>query len=719
MKIKGSKKNKIIAAAGIALISTVLIAVGIVGLVKSSKSESSVEVLEKSKISNLFNIKQAEGDLDDESSSSSSSSRTTSSQSRASTSSGSSTSTSTSSRAPSRTQQKSNVQSTTTSKPSSTAPVTSDVQMPSNVDSEIPTTPTTPTTPEPTPATTTPEPTPIVSDVQPPSNSGSETPAASSSATGGYTITINNSISNHIYKAYQIFTGDLHEKVLSNIEWTPKFEAYGIDIINELEAYCEEVYKEKIFENCKTAAELANILSTSERKESLASQFTKIVGDKIEKNNIETEYFATGSSSCKISGLEAGYYMVVDTNINSKDDSYSKYLLDVAGNVDMEIKAIKPSLNKKVSGGGKIDDTHNTSTCYPDGYKVDGKMPYEIKFTLEARIPTNQSEKYKEKDKEFLAEYDNYEYTIVDIVDEGFDLLENSGEKKIEFTVKKTVKGNDETSVDTVLDIPYDFAYINTGDEANLTKYNLSTDLKGSNKKVFIIALNVKELVANNKVNPGDTIKFEYNARLNGNHKTGSEPNVNEAYLIYSDNPYNKDSKSQTTNAPTYTYSIDLELLKTEKGKTDLLSGAKFEIYGSTADGKKESFIEEIQTTKDDESGKVKSAEYNSLGIGKYYITETKAPEGYNTLNEDIVLEVLCEEVKDGIPQWKIKFSSPNNLVKKVNEENLNKISLQVENTTGFVLPTTGGIGTVIFTVVGLSMMATAAIALKSNKKEM
>lgn len=711
MKGKTIKNKKILVAIGIVTVCTVLITAGILKLVNNSRTESSVEYLEKSKISNLFNIKQAEGDEDD----SLSASRTPS---RSSSNIGNSTDDRTSAQ-----------RSTTTTKQVASSKAPAKEQSSSSSSQTTPSADENPNTPvTPPPSEKQDEPTIDNKNDEPTVPEKPEEPTTPD-VTSGYTITIDNAIKGHIYEAYQIFQGNLYEhvengvtkKILSDIKWGPDFEESEADIIKALKEKYSGV-DEHYYDNCKTAADVADVLA---KNEAHAKEFSIIIGNIIKDKNITTTHKTDSSKEdYKITGLESGYYIVVDSQIADKDDAYSRYFLNVVSNVTMEVKSIVPNLGKTVSGGVKIDDTHNTETYY-------GKenTNYGLTFNLQAMIPTNQTKNTENNhSKEYLAEYANYEYFIVDIVDKGFDLYKEDNKVVV---IAKDKDGK-------TLDIDFTVDNITLTKE-NKDEYKIEDITAYTGKTIFKITINnLKKEVADGKLNPGDIVTFEYKAKLNGEHNVGDNPNINEAYLIYSDNPHDALSKSRTTENKTYTYSIDLELskiaeLKSEDDEKTYLANAVFEIYN---EDKTIKIAELICNSEGELKGYTK---YTSLGAGTYYIREEKAPDGYNKLKEDIKLVIASQVDKDAI-KWDVtieKTPEVNKLVHLYNEYNeisnsngngtrteekddvnYTSIFIEVENTSGASLPVTGGIGTIIFTVAGLSIMVVAAICLKSNKRK-
>ena len=171
--------------------------------------------------------------------------------------------------------------------------------------------------------------------------------------------------------------------------------------------------------------------------------------------------------------------------------------------------------------------------------------------------------------------------------------------------------------------------------------------------------------------------------------------------------------------------------LKSQDDERTTLSNAIFEIYNDEK--------VKIATLTCGDEGDIKGyAKYTSLAAGKYYIKEYKAPDGYNKLNEEIELTIESAMENDTI-KWNVsikKTPEVNKLVHLTNEKteenpdyngtkvvekdgvSYRSIFIEIENTSGATLPVTGGIGTIIFTIVGLSIMIIAVICLKSNKRK-
>lgn len=97
----------------------------------------------------------------------------------------------------------------------------------------------------------------------------------------------------------------------------------------------------------------------------------------------------------------------------------------------------------------------------------------------------------------------------------------------------------------------------------------------------------------------------------------------------------------------------------------------------------------------------------NGLKSGTYYLKETKAPDGYNLLKEPIKIVVTGDAVT-GKPVIKVDNNGTATVVKKV----------EVQNNSGSLLPSTGGMGTTLIYVVGSILVLASGIVLFSKRKE-
>lgn len=98
--------------------------------------------------------------------------------------------------------------------------------------------------------------------------------------------------------------------------------------------------------------------------------------------------------------------------------------------------------------------------------------------------------------------------------------------------------------------------------------------------------------------------------------------------------------------------------------------------------------------------------EITGLAEGTYYLEETKAPEGFAKLTSDVPFTVNNKSYTTGGEK----------AIDYVPSSNKNDAQ-QVEN-KNLTIPQTGGKGTILFTIVGIGLMAGAIVAMKKNKEE-
>lgn len=210
----------------------------------------------------------------------------------------------------------------------------------------------------------------------------------------------------------------------------------------------------------------------------------------------------------------------------------------------------------------------------------------------------------------------------------------------------------------------------------------------------------------------GDTdIVVSYTATVNKDAVIGTTGNTNTAQLKYGNN--------STVESTTTTYSYKFDLVKTDNSKK-LLTGAKFKLYDSQTSTTPVKLIKDTTTgnyrvAETSETGFIEEIEINSYnavtisGLNKktYYLEETLAPAGYNKLTERQPVELS----KDG-------FNSDATISNSGSESaEWTSGGVRVINNTGATLPSTGGMGTTLFYVIGGGLMVAAVVLLVTKKR--
>ena len=213
------------------------------------------------------------------------------------------------------------------------------------------------------------------------------------------------------------------------------------------------------------------------------------------------------------------------------------------------------------------------------------------------------------------------------------------------------------------------------------------------------------------KINDGTLTKIyvRYMAMVNENAPINTAME-NKAWLTYGDN--NTESNKPVTK--TYTYEIPVFKYTMENKTKTGLAGAKFSLYtdnnnavGSIINfknnGNEYRYTEEaVGTTTTLQSPTDGNFNIKGLKAGTYWLKETEAPKGYNTLAEPI--KIIIEQNTDGTQ-----------IMKNVKGDVITKV--EVENKSGSLLPSTGGIGTTIFYIAGAFLVLISGVVLIAKKR--
>ena len=207
----------------------------------------------------------------------------------------------------------------------------------------------------------------------------------------------------------------------------------------------------------------------------------------------------------------------------------------------------------------------------------------------------------------------------------------------------------------------------------------------------------------------------------------------NTAYLVYSNNPNNNEETGTTTEKKVYEWTYKMTVNKVD-GQKQPLNGAKFVLSKNGEINVENLICDEngVPTVTDNLIGLVKidggyrvaaegdtnivyaidagNAVINGLDAGvTYYFYETKTPEGYNSLKAPVGFVINAEYTDDG--------ATVKNVSATVGGTSADGLQADIVNNAGSELPSTGGIGTTIFYIVGAILVVAAGVLLITKKR--
>lgn len=549
--------------------------------------------------------------------------------------------------------------------------------------------------------------------------------ASAAPETSGSTLNVDtsNDNANHTYTAFQIFTGSYSDDsglVIS--DWAADFNSVGLladqDFLNM------EIEGVKIGDSIgasSTADEVARVLEKISSKSDEATQLAKILA----------KYAGGSGSDISNNKLNAGYWLIKDsyekagTAGEATNDAVSLYLLKVTsgeGEFNITPKKDVPSLEKKVSENvknvvGKPDNESDETNAEKWNDVADYCIGDDVPFKLYGTLP----------DAESYDAYEHYYYKFTDNLGIQFDAPEASD-------IVVSVNGTPITDPGKNMRVVVD------------------------SNKITVTFEDIKEFAPNST----DIITVEYSAVLNSTAEIGLPGQENTAFVTYSNNPnieYNPntsddeedtpkddDNKEQTDDTPkdkviVFTYQLDVT--KQDSITGEKLENAEFVLYRLTDDGGKEYAVLDAANkikswTAGDFNGDMEftgtvtpttlksdaNGNFSVIGLddGIYYLKETKAPTGYQLLDDDVKLNITATTANDqnwsgtagdALTALNIEVAG----VGSIGSVETGSVSMTVENAKGTNLPETGGMGTKLFVIGGGLTAGAAGIYLITKKR--
>lgn len=495
-------------------------------------------------------------------------------------------------------------------------------------------------------------------------------PAFAASATSTHTITAPNN--DHTYEIYQIFTGTpttdatTNQTILSDIKWGANADSS----YNKGDAVPDTVL-----------TDLATVSGTNE------TAILTVVKKYVDLNGTPA-YTASHSTSVSV---PAGYYLIKDID-TATVDSHTLYIVEVVDD-DIEItpKTDAPSVEKKVLENTKHQQDDGFGTGYNDtaDYHIGDLVP----FKLIGRIPD-------------MNHYQTYKYVFHDTLCKAF-YAPTENDITVYLSDSKATLGTDITNSSTI---------------------SVSTDTDGETT-ITVSFADLKSVIG---VAKDKYIVVSYSAELNENASIGqgTPGNTNEVYLEYSNNP-NGIGTGTTPVDKVIVFTYELDVTKVDgKDPTKNLQGAKFKLLNSDqtkyarvdTTGKLNGWTTDETAATELESDENGLFKVIGLDDGTYFLKETVAPSGYNTLADPIRL-VIAANTNNGqngfgkTTELTTIDVTVDNGSAKGGTVATGTVSITVENNRGTTLPGTGGIGTTIFYVIGGGLMVAAAILLITKKR--
>lgn len=383
---------------------------------------------------------------------------------------------------------------------------------------------------------------------------------------------------------------------------------------------------------------------------------TKIDGELktfIANKEITTTLTATSSDGvATFSNLDDGYYIIIPSK-----DTLTPNLVTVAGGEakTVNLKGAEPTVDKKA------DDAEWTSAQIGD----------TVNFTVTSIVPD-------------MTGQTAYHFKLTDTLSKGLTMIEN------------------------------DFISVKIG-ETELTKgtdYTVTVGTPDAETGETSLTVEFKNFI-NQAANAGKTITFVYQATLNKDAAVVTDPVKNTANVHYGNNP---DDLKNATPDSTIISEYDLTITKRAESETGaVLGGAEFSLYrGETATGDAVKVVADTSVNGNNVYHVADATEAENatttvvspvngiivikgLDEGKYTLKETKAPDGYNR-GADTAITITAESTDKGA-----------NITVTGNE-------ITIVNKAGIVLPSTGSVGTIIFVIAGVVIVAFLILTSKKRK---
>lgn len=387
-----------------------------------------------------------------------------------------------------------------------------------------------------------------------------------------------------------------------------------------------------------------------------------------------TATVAAGTYLVLVSNTEAHSYnpMVVSAYYVNKDGKtdISEGAVDLTTTVANAKKSDAPTIDKKI--------THSNGNDYGNSVEVNDIVNYEVTVTP---IPS------------YTGSYPVF--NVEDTLSNGLDF----------------VTDKDGNVVDTVVKV---------GDKTLTKGTDYTVGVTGRTMTINFVKDNTYKL----NEYASQTLTITYSAKVNKDAVLWKDVNTNTAKLNYTnDSKVNGDNTSAEKTTYTYTFDIggtatgtDGIITKTGKDKNSEtpLGGALFGLYkaGEGVDldtVAKAAEADAYKTATSDANGQI---HFSQLKKGTYYLKELTAPDGYSVNTHVYTVVIDTTHKNDGtLESWSVTIDDKTSTFTSNNDGTWTSVknATNIVNTTLSSLPSTGGMGTTLFTIAGCAIMVAAA----------
>lgn len=578
-------------------------------------------------------------------------------------------------------------------------------------------------------------------------------------ATTPHTITVTNPDANdtHTYSAYQVFAGNYDDVsgALSNVSW-----GSGVNGLALLQALRDEI---PAFADCETAAQVVKVLvDFADNSEELRA-FAAVVDRFITTPSDTADADAENPAVLNVTG--DGYYYVKDESTNLAQDTYSDYILLVEGDVTVEAKdTTGVTSEKKVKD---INDSTLEGSDWQDSadYDIGDPVPFKLSGTVSEDYDKYNTYKliFHDVESEGLT-FDHITGVYVDGVEitEGYTLVTNPTDGCTFEVVFEDLKTIESVVAGSVISVEYESilnenAVIGEPGNPNVMYMEYSnnpTDETSTGTtpedKVVVFTYEVVVEKVDENGNPLSGAEFtlekwipdteegalpenfgneEYGhweevpggvvggttedgegriIRINGKLVTEyTDPATGDLYYKIRDK-----ATEDASETDIYLKASEVDAVASAVSNGMTLGVPYYELKNGVISRVAGNFSYSIRSIEREVTGGT-TFSWNGVDDGHYRITETVTPPGYNTL-DPVEFDIVAEHETESQDPQLIDVNGNPFMPKEGENEGI--LYGTIVNQSGGVLPSTGGIGTTLFYVLGGMLVLGAGVLMVVKK---